>query len=416
MTCEKKKFNQMLLALVLPITFQNLMSALVSASDALMLGFLTQDTLSAVALAGQVQFVLNLFLGALTIGETVLAALGMPRLLMRIFTPDTCLIEFGAVYLRIVSWSYLFTGFSQVFLCIMKNSGRTLRSTIYGSVAAVLNIALNALLIFGLCGFPALGIAGAALATTLSRGVELLLVLIENVRGEFVCLRFSRLLERNKALWKDFLHCTASVQANMLAWGCGLTMISVILGRLGSDAVAANALAAIAKNIAVCVCLGISSASGIIVGNALGSGDLEQARRYGRRLCHVSLAFGAAAGAALAACIPLVMLAAGNLTPTAQAYLKGMLIVCAAYLPAKAINGTVISGIFCAGGNTRFGFLCDTITMWGIVIPLGLLAAFVWHLPVLVVYLVLSLDEFVKLPVVYRNYKKYKWVKNLTRD
>lgn len=116
MTCEKKKFNQMLLALVLPITFQNLMSALVSASDALMLGFLTQDTLSAVALAGQVQFVLNLFLGALTIGETVLAALGMPRLLMRIFTPDTCLIEFGAVYLRIVSWSYLFTGFSQVFL------------------------------------------------------------------------------------------------------------------------------------------------------------------------------------------------------------------------------------------------------------------------------------------------------------
>lgn len=298
----------------------------------------------------------------------------------------------------------------------MKNSGRTLRSTIYGSVAAVLNIALNALLIFGLCGFPALGIAGAALATTLSRGVEVLLVLIENVRGEFVCLRFSRLLERNKALWKDFLHCTASVQANMLAWGCGLTMISVILGRLGSDAVAANALAAIAKNIAVCVCRGISSASGIIVGNALGSGDLEQARRYGRRLCHVSLAFGAAAGAALAACIPLVMLAAGNLTPTAQAYLKGMLIVCAAYLPAKAINGTVISGIFCAGGNTRFGFLCDTITMWGIVIPLGLLAAFVWHLPVLVVYLVLSLDEFVKLPAVYRNYKKYKWVKNLTRD
>lgn len=130
----------------------------------------------------------------------------------------------------------------------------------------------------------------------------------------------------------------------------------------------------------------------------------------------MSLAFGAAAGAALAACIPLVMLAAGNLTPTAQAYLKGMLIVCAAYLPAKTINGTVISGIFCAGGNTRFGFLCDTITMWGIVIPLGLLAAFVWHLPVLVVYLVLSLDEFVKLPAVYRNYKKYKWVKNLTRD
>lgn len=196
---EKRLFYKKLTALVFPIAVQNLMTALVSASDALMLGLLDQTALSAVSLAAQVQFVLNLFLTALTIGATVLAAqywgkqdresveevlcialkisflvsmiffmaaLFLSRVLMQIFTNEMLLIEAGIPYLRIVSWSYLFMGFSQIYLCIMKNSGRTSRSTIYGSSALVLNILLNAILIFGLFGFPQRGIAGAALATT----------------------------------------------------------------------------------------------------------------------------------------------------------------------------------------------------------------------------------------------------------
>lgn len=184
---EKKYFYKKLAVLVLPIAVQNLMTALVSASDALMLGFVNQSSLSAVSLAAQVQFVLNLFYAALTIGATVLAAqywgkgdirsvekvlaitlkisvlisgifflaaLAAPALLMQIFTSDGGLVWLGARYLRAVSWSYLFMGISQIYLCIMKNSGRALRSTVYGSVAVVLNIALNAVLIFGLIGFP----------------------------------------------------------------------------------------------------------------------------------------------------------------------------------------------------------------------------------------------------------------------
>lgn len=156
-------------------------------------------------MAAQVQFVLNLFLTALTIGVTVLAAqywgkqdresveevlcialkisflvsmiffmaaLFLSRVLMQIFTNEMLLIEAGIPYLRIVSWSYLFMGFSQIYLCIMKNSGRTSRSTIYGSSALVLNILLNAILIFGLFGFPQRGIAGAALATTYDREIH----------------------------------------------------------------------------------------------------------------------------------------------------------------------------------------------------------------------------------------------------
>lgn len=448
MSAKEETFRRKMFSLVLPMAFQNLMSALVSASDSLMLGFLSQDALSAISLANQVVFVLNLFIGSFTMGESVLAAqywgkkdtasvekvlaiimrfsvavtlvfffgaLLVPGLLMRIFTTDQNLIKLGIPYLRIVSWSYLFSGISQVYLCIMKNSGRTLRSTVYGSTAVVLNVILNAILIYGLIGFPAMGIAGAALATTIARGVELMLVVIENIRPGVVKLRMPMLFQKGGILQKDAIRYTSPLMANMLVWGCGVTMTSVIMGHLGTDATAANALAAIVKNILLCVCSGIGTGGSILVGNELGSGNLERAKAYGGKLCRAALFSGAIAGVILLCAIPLVLLVAGgSLSAASQGYLKGMLCICAYYLIGKSINSTVVGGIFCAGGDTKFGFFCDTITMWAIIVPLGLLAAFVLKLPVLVVYFILNLDEFVKLPAVYRHYKKYKWLKDLT--
>ncbi|HJC38403.1 MAG TPA: MATE family efflux transporter [Candidatus Mediterraneibacter faecigallinarum] len=450
---EKKQFYKKLAVLVLPIAVQNLMTALVSASDALMLGFLDQSSLSAVSLATQVQFVLNLFYAALTIGSTVLAAqywgkgdfrsvekilaaalksallisvvfffaaLAVPELLMRIFTSDSGLIRLGAGYLRAVSWSYLFMGISQIYLCIMKNTGRALRSTIYGSTAVVLNIGLNAVLIFGLIGFPQMGTVGAALATTISRAAELILVLMEDRaearRGEkAVCIRMKYLRKDDPVLRKDFWRYTLPVMGNQMVWGCGFTMFSVIMGHLGNDAVAANSIANIMKNIISCVCLGIGTGSGIIVGNELGSGRLEQAKRYGRMLCHTAFAAGVVSGLVILVSSPLIMNLASALTLQAREYLRFMLYVCSYYMIGKSLNSTVVAGIFCAGGDTKFGFLCDTVVMWVVIVPVGLAAAFVWKLPVLTVYFLLNLDELIKLPAVYRHYRQYRWVRDLTR-
>lgn len=450
---EKKQFYKKLAVLVLPITVQNLMTALVSASDALMLGFLDQSSLSAVSLATQVQFVLNLFYAALTIGSTVLAAqywgkgdfrsvekilaaalksallvsvvfffaaLAVPELLMRIFTSDSGLIRLGAGYLRAVSWSYLFMGISQIYLCIMKNTGRALRSTIYGSTAVVLNIGLNAVLIFGLIGFPQMGTVGAALATTISRAAELILVLMEDRaearRGEkAVCIRMKYLRKDDPVLRKDFWRYTLPVMGNQMVWGCGFTMFSVIMGHLGNDAVAANSIANIMKNIISCVCLGIGTGSGIIVGNELGSGRLEQAKRYGRMLCHTAFAAGVVSGLVILVSSPLIMNLASALTLQAREYLRFMLYVCSYYMIGKSLNSTVVAGIFCAGGDTKFGFLCDTVVMWVVIVSVGLAAAFVWKLPVLTVYFLLNLDELIKLPAVYRHYRQYRWVRDLTR-
>ena len=447
MESEKRIFYRKLWGLVFPIAIQNLMTALVSASDAFMLGFVSQTSLSAVSLATQIQFVHNLFMLALTIGATTLAAqywgkgdtdsveeilaivlkismavsvvffiaaMFFSGFLMRIFTNDIRLIQAGIPYLRIVSVSYMFMGFSQIYLCIMKNSGRTAKSTIYGSVAVVINIGFNVIFIFGLAGFPAMGIAGAALATTVSRALELLLTIYENMHRSLVCVRLKYIRNSSKKLKKDFWHYTTPVLGNELVWGCGFTMFSVIMGHLGSDAVAANSVANILKNIIACVCNGIGIGAGIIVGNELGKGEMERATEYGNRLFKLAVFAGAVSGLILLAVSPVLRIFTGSLSAQAHSYLKNMMYICTYYMIGKSVNATVIAGVFCAGGDTKFGLKCDAVTMWVILIPIGMITAFVLKLPIMVVYFIISMDEIIKLPAVYRHYKKYNWVRNLT--
>ena len=447
MESEKRIFYRKLWGLVFPIAIQNLMTALVSASDAFMLGFVSQTSLSAVSLATQIQFVHNLFMLALTIGATTLAAqywgkgdtdsveeilaivlkismavsvvffiaaMFFSGFLMRIFTNDIRLIQAGIPYLRIVSVSYLFMGFSQIYLCIMKNSGRTAKSTIYGSVAVVINIGFNVIFIFGLAGFPDMGIAGAALATTVSRALELLLTIYENMHRSLVCVRLKYIRNSSKKLKKDFWHYTTPVLGNELVWGCGFTMFSVIMGHLGSDAVAANSVANILKNIIACVCNGIGIGAGIIVGNELGKGEMERATEYGNRLFKLAVFAGAVSGLILLAVSPVLRIFTGSLSAQAHSYLKNMMYICTYYMIGKSVNATVMAGVFCAGGDTKFGLKCDAVTMWVILIPIGMITAFVLKLPIMVVYFIISMDEIIKLPAVYRHYKKYNWVRNLT--
>lgn len=439
-------FRNRLLALVLPIAFQQFMLALVSASDAWMLGALTQDALSAVSLAGQVAFVENLFLAAMTIGLSMLAAqywgkndreavekifayvmkitvliaflffltgLFIPRVLMRIFTNEPVLIDNGAVYLRVVSVSFLLTGISQIYLCVLKNSGKAARSSVISSVSVVVNIVGNAVLIFGLFGFPKMEIAGAALATVIAKSIEVVWCVLETAKKDRVKLRWKELVRGSGSFRRDFWRYTGPVLGNEIVWGVGFTMTSVIMGHLGSDAVAASSIANVVKNLTACFCLGLGNGGGIIVGNELGAGRLERAREYGAKLCRMSVICGAAAGLLLLGLNPVIM-AVTDLSPQADRYLRWMLVMCSYYMIGKSINGTTISGIFCAGGDSRFGFLCDTVTLWCITVPLGFIAAFVLKLPVLTVYFIVNLDEMIKLPAVYKNYKKYKWVKDLT--
>ena len=445
---EKREFNKKLIALVLPIIFQNFMSAAVSASDALMLGSVSQDALAAVSLATQVQFIFSLFTATISIGTTILVAqywgarnrkavekvlgialklsiliamvffviaLFIPAGVMRIFTSDYNMISKGSEYLRLVSVSYLFMGVSQIYLCIMKNCGRVTKSTIISSTTMVIDVILNAILIFGLLGFPKMGIAGAAITTVISRAIELIWTVYESMKKDSVKIRKKYVMHLDKGLYADFLRYAGPVLGNELVWGCGFAMYSVIMGHLGSDAVAANAIAGIVKNLIACVCFGIASGAGILVGNAIGKGNMTMAKEYGDRLCHIAAVVGIVSGGCLFVISPFVVNIT-NLSAQAQEYLKMMMFISSFYMVGKALNVTTIAGIFCAGGDSKFGFICDAIVMWGITVPLGLVAAFYLRLPVIWVYLIINMDEIIKLPAVYKRYKKYKWLKDVKRE
>ncbi len=440
---ERRAFNRRLFSMVLPLAFQGFMTAAVSASDAIMLGFLEQEALSAVSLAGQVTFVLNLCITVLVQGTTMLAAqywgkgdrstvekvLGLsmryviavtavflsaalicPQLLMRVFTNEQALVERGADYLRIAGLSYLPLGVSQLYLCIMKNSGKTAKSTVIGSSAMLLNVGLNALFIFGLN----MGIQGAALATVLAMLVQAAWTLAQIVKRDSVKIRRSYLMKTDRALRRDFLHYTWPIMGNYFFWGGGMTIFASIIGHLGSDAVAANSVASIVRNMSTCAATGMGTAGAILVGNELGRNEIERAKVYAKRVLWLAGGLGLCAGLLLL-CLRPVILNVITLTPGAKENLSGMLVICSYYVVAAAVSSAAIGGIFCAGGKSRFGCICDGVVLWGIVAPMAFAAAFWLHLPTLAVYFIIMLDDVIKVPVALWYFRKYSWAQNLTR-
>lgn len=441
---RKRSLRKEIVRLALPIALQQFMTALVGACDAIMLGKLSQDAMSAVSLATQVTFVFNLFMFAFMAGENMFVAqyygkgdytgisqvfslvtkicgciavvflegtLFFPEQLMRILTNEETLVVLGSEYLRVIGISYVFSGIAQTFLAIMKNCGAVNMSTLINGVMVILNIALNAVFIFGLSGFPKMGIKGAALATVLATVVQFLWS-VGYVLCRIRAVKFS-LKSCEKKLFGRFWQKAVPLLINNLAWGIGFSMYSVIMGHLGTDAVAANGIANISKNLVVCFCLGLGNAGSIIVGNRLGADRLQEAKEVGETLTKTAIIAGIVSGLVLIALSPFITKIV-DLTPTARGYLQKMLLISSYYIAGKSVNCMTIGGIFAAGGDSKFGMLCDSVTLWCIIVPLGCICAFILKLPVMVVYFVLNLDEIIKLPVVYKHYKKYKWIKNLT--
>ena len=433
---RKRSLRKEIVRLALPIALQQFMTALVGACDAIMLGKLSQDAMSAVSLATQVTFVFNLFMFAFMAGENMFVAqyygkgdytgisqvfslvtkicgciavvflagtLFFPEQLMRILTNEETLIVLGSEYLRVIGISYVFSGIAQIFLAIMKNCGAVNMSTLINGVMVILNIALNAVFIFGLSGFPKMGIKGAALATVLATVVQFLWS-VGYVLCRIRAVKFS-LRSCEKKLFGRFWQKTVPLLINNLAWGIGFSMYSVIMGHLGTDAVAANGIANISKNLVVCFCLGLGNAGSIIVGNRLGADRLQEAKEVGETLTKTAIIAGIVSGLVLIALSPFITKMV-DLTPIARGYLQKMLLISSYYIAGKSVNCMTIGGIFAAGGDSKFGMLCDSVTLWCIIVPLGCICAFILKLPVMVVYFVLNLDEIIKLPVVYKHYKK----------
>ncbi len=433
---------------VLPIALQNFMLAFVSATDAIMLGFVDQTSLSAVSLAGQIQFVLNLFVTGIAIGcgimiaqywgkndlraiEKVmpvalytnvlfsgiftLLALFVPDMLMKIFTNDPALIASGVLYIRAVAFSYILCGISQIYLALLKNTGRVALCSKISSAAVVINIVLNGVLIFGLLGFPKLGIVGAAYATAAARAIELIWAYLAVKRGDSAHIYWRGILHTQRQLTRDFWRYSLPALGAALVWGIAYVSYTVVLGHLGSDTVAANSIANIVKSMISCLVRGVSAGAGIIIGNMLGANELEKAKKSGGRITRISIMIGVVTGLFLMGISPFVV-RLSPISAVAKSYLQFMMIIVGFNLMAQSVNTVVFDGIFCAGGDSAFDMVGNVGAMWCFGVPLGFLSAFVFHAPVWVVYIIVNLDEIVKMPAMYIHYMKYKWVRNITRE
>ncbi len=414
-----------------------------------MLGRVGETVLSASSLAGQVQFIMTLIFFGLTSGAAVLTAqywgkgdtrtiervLGItlrfslsvavlftaavwlfPYQIMRLFTPEADVIEYGVQYLKIVSFSYLLMSVTMIYLNVMRSVERVIISTIVYLVSLLTNIAVNAVLIFGMFGFPKLGIRGAAVGTVIARTAELLIVLCyAKFVNKDVRLQFRNLFVRDKLLQADFFRYSIPVTLNELMWGLGSSMNTLIIGHLGSSAVAANSVAQVTRQLATVIAFGIANATAIMIGKTLGAGDNEKADRFAKRFVRLTWITGGA-GAVIILLIGPIASATMALSDTAKGYLSVMMLVMSYFSLFQSYNSTMVVGIYRAGGDTKFGLALDVATMWGCSILLGTVAAFVWKLPVPVVYILLMSDEIIKLPFTTHRYRSKVWLRNVTRE
>lgn len=448
MTDEQRQFYKMTASLTLPIALQNLMDTAVSGADVLMLNFVSEAAISAASLAGQVQFVLNMIFYGLSSGTAVLcaqywgrgdrrtiekimglslrisvclsllftlAALFVPGLIMKIFTNDPVIIDLGVQYLRAVAPGYVLSGFATMYLCVMRSVERVVVSAAVHSTAVLVNIALNACFIFGWGPFPSLGIAGVAIATSITRALEVLYCMLDAaVFCHVIRFKIGDLFARRKILMRDFIRYSVPAMGNDMVWGLAFSMYSVILGHISSDIVAANSITTVVRSLGSVVCFGVASSGGIILGKAMGDNQLEKAELYAKRLLGLSIGTAIAGGLLVLAVRP-VLLSWMNLTETVYGYLSVMLLITSYYIMGQSVNTMVVCGIFRAGGDVRFGLKMDIVAMWIYAVPVGFLAAFLLKLTPLWVYFILCLDEFVKMPVILMHYKKKKWLCNITR-
>lgn len=446
----KNPFYPQIYRLVIPIVIQNLLSSLVNSADVIMLNYVGQAAISAVSLAAQYASILFSIYFGLGTGTTILcaqyygkgdmkaiqlvegiamrfsvviswsfglAALFIPEYMMRIFTTDIELIAIGASYLRCISVAYFCWGIIEMYLSVLRSIGRVAISTVLNIMTFSLNILLNAVFIFGLFGVPKLGAMGVAIATSLSRVVELLVCSIVSARSKDVKIGLRYMFVRNKVLFKDYLRLALPALANDIVYGTAFSTYSAILGHLGTDAVAANSFVTVVRNFGTILCFGMANAGGILLGKEIGENRLKTAQEDAKRVLNLTIISGLIGGLIVLCAMPVVMrYARTSLTDTAMHYLKFMLFMNIYYVLGTAVNTSLISGVFRSGGDSRFGLICDILVMWCYAVPLGFVAAFVLNLPVLWVYFLLCTDEFAKLPWVIRHYRSGKWLHNITRD
>mgnify|MGYP004521916281 FL=1 len=444
-----KRFYRLLFSIALPIAVQNLITFMVSMVDTLMVGALGEIQLSAVSIANNLFFVLTILMFGLAGGSNIMIsqywgkgnvktihkilaimyrvcllitgififiALFLPKYFMGIFTTDKAVIDFGASYLRIVCIGYLFYSITNCTIMMLRSVKTVSISIIVYTASLVVNSILNWIFIFGNLGAPELGIRGAAIATVCARITEFSIVLVFMfIYERKIGLKIEHLLKLDKEILKDYVGLCTPVLCNELLWAIGASMISVIVGRMGTEVVAANSINGVAHQFVTVFIFGMSNATAVIIGNTIGEGKKEKAKEYAYSIGIFSVVMGCISGLMILLIKPFVV-NFYNVSYSTKLIAMEIMTVTSGIIVFQSLASNFMMGVLRGGGDAKFVLINDLIFMWLVAIPGGFFVAFVLELPVALVFLVIKCDEILKsLTSVYRVISG-KWVNDVTKD
>ena len=440
------EFFRAMLALAVPVAFQQLITAGLNMTDVLMVGQLGETSVAALGLANQIFFLLILFLFGVTSGMSIftaqfwgkgdtehihhvlgiclivsvsvgllfsLAATLMPETLMKFYTEDSEVIKLGSDYLRIVGLSYVFTAISVSYISILRSITLVKLTVVVSVLALILKTTIAYLLIFGIGGLPAMGVRGAAVGTTIAWIFEcvLLLVLVYAFKTPLASNPFSFLQFSREFLFK-VLRTSMPAAANEVLWSFGVTTYNAVYARIGTDAIAAVNINATIEELMFVLFIGLGNACSVMVGNKIGEGKKDLAFEYGRRFTILGV-IAAIAGGVFVISIRDLVAGLYQLSPSALQNLYGLMLVYSLSIWLRVFNFMLFIGALRAGGDTRYAMFLELFSIWLIGVPSALIGGFVLHLPVYGVYAMVLIEEFIKSIVILRRFISRKWIHDL---
>lgn len=446
---EGKPFYRRFIRLAGPIAFQNLLASSLAMVDTLMIGQLGATSIAAVGLGGMFFFLATLFFYGVSSGSSVfisqfwgkkdiagirrtigmalllselgglifaLLAIFVPEIIMRIFTPDTAVIRIGIIYLRITGISFLFSGITLVYSLVLRSIDEAKLPLIASAIVFIINTILNYLLIFGHLGFPALGVKGAAVATSVSRLLEMFIILtVIYKRKNAAAGEFKELMNFNIRQVKSFFKTTAPVIINELGWAVGAVLFKMIYARMGTDIIAAVNITETIGSLFFSFFIGSSNACAIMIGTKIGEKDIDTAQRYAKEFTVLSILLGAGLGIFLASLAPFIPYAF-KVSSDIKKMVMVILFINAFFTPSVSLNLHYIIGILRGGGDTTFAFLLDLIITWIIGVPLAFFAGLVFHWSIYFLVFLLGVEEIIKAVFGLIRMLSRKWINNLTEE
>lgn len=441
-----RAFFRTMLAIALPVAFQQLITAGLNMIDVLMVGQLGETSVAALGLANQIFFLLILFLFGVTSGMSIftaqfwgkgdieqihhvlgicltiavsvgilfsLAAIFIPEQLMSFYTEDSEVIQLGSEYLRIVGMSYVFTAISISYASVLRSITQVTLPVVVAVVALALKTGLGYLLIFGVGGMPALGVRGAALATCFGWVFQtIMLVALVYIRKTPLAANPLALFRFDRPFLIRVLKTSMPAAINEVLWSFGITSYNAVYARIGTDAIAAVNINATIEELSFVLFIGLGNACSVMVGNQIGAGGKDAAFEYGRRFTILGIMI-ALVGGVIALALRDTVVGLYQISPSAAENLRGLILVFALSSWLRMFNFILFIGVLRAGGDTRYAMFIELFSVWLIGVPSALIGGFVLHLPVYGVYAMVLLEEAVKAIVILRRYLSRKWIHDL---